>query len=341
MSPVCMEGRALYLSSTRLWVAGPSDQASYLVPKAAPDSRWYADVPLLPDAQKSVTLNASFENGARTEMWQINWVPLNLLNAESGLTIRKGDSLLLSALPAPDAVGDVLITVGTNQFKPLNALPMPYCFNAPGEYIVTGAFTPKDQAGTPQSRGLTVKVVGYQFPNDPLCWVGHQRTWDLTNMAPEVSLQADSRLMFEQTAVLGDTGRRMALITDTDEPRYVLARLGQGGPVLSSAKAAGMEVFSSAETYLREVQTYPDGTRLVETVVVVDQLPPGVVIQLDIFVGGVTFEDGTTSLRLTAADFDSLGQCRVRFLWPAGVQTSVCHTVTVYQGGEVIGTRGR
>jgi hypothetical protein len=340
VSPACVEGRALYPACMRLWLAGPSDQANTLAAQPAPDDRWYADVPLRIDPDQTVTLNAAFENGARTEMWQVRWTPFNLL-LDNSITIRQGDSLLLAALPSPGASGDVVITVGTNQFKPLNALPMPYQFGEAGLFTVTGTFTPRDAGAAPQSRSITVKVVGYRFPEDPVCWAGHERMWDLTNLPPEVVFESDTRLMLEEIATLGENGRRLGLLIEDNQPRYILSRLGDGGPILSSAKVTGLELASSAETYLQVVDTYPDGTRLVETVVVVDPLPPGVIIQLDIFVGGVTFEDGTTTLRLTAADFDRLGQCKVRFLWPAGTQTSVCHTVTVYQGDEIVGTRGK
>ena len=340
VSPACLEGRALYPSCMKLWLAGPSDQAKTLAAQPAPNDRWYADIPLRADPDQAVTLNASFENGARTEMWQVRWTPLNLL-VDDSITIRQGDSLLLAALPSSGVSGEVLITVGTNQFTPLNALPMPYQFGEAGLFTVTGTFTPKDEGAAPQSRSITVKVVGYRFPADPLCWVGHERLWDLTNLPPEVVFESDTRLMLEEIATLGENGQRLGLIAEDNQPRYILSRLGNGGPILSSAKVTGMELASSAETYLQVVDTYPDGTRLVETVVVVDQLPPGVVIQLDIFVGGVTFEDGTTTLLLTAADFDKLGQCKVRFLWPAGTRTSVCHTVTIYQGDAIVGTRGK
>ena len=128
------------------------------------------------------------------------------------------------------------------------------------------------------------------------------------------------------------------MVTDTD-PKAIISRLGTNGPVLGGVTLKGINVFSSDQTYMRQLETYPDGTRLVETIVEADTLPPGVVIQFDIIVGGVTFEDGTTTLRLTAADFDALGQHKIRFLWPAGLKTSVCHTITIFQGNTIIGTR--
>ena len=59
---------------------------------------------------------------------------------------------------------------------------------------------------------------------------------------------------------------------------------------------------------------------------------------MSIFAAGVTFDDGTTVKTLTAADFDSLGRCKVRFIKAKGVYTSNCHSTKIYQNGVVIDT---
>jgi hypothetical protein len=60
----------------------------------------------------------------------------------------------------------------------------------------------------------------------------------------------------------------------------------------------------------------------------------GVSVKVIVLVGGVTFDDGTTVKYLT---FDELGQCKVRFLMPVGVQTANCHRVEAYQGPVMVG----
>ena len=52
---------------------------------------------------------------------------------------------------------------------------------------------------------------------------------------------------------------------------------------------------------------------------------------------GVTFEDGTTVRLLNAADFNQLGQARVRFLRPPTTKSSVCHRTQAYQGEAYLG----
>jgi hypothetical protein len=59
---------------------------------------------------------------------------------------------------------------------------------------------------------------------------------------------------------------------------------------------------------------------------------------MDVIVSGVIFDDGTTTKVLTPADFDALGQAVVRFIRPASAKTSVCHSVTIWQGSASLGT---
>jgi hypothetical protein len=41
---------------------------------------------------------------------------------------------------------------------------------------------------------------------------------------------------------------------------------------------------------------------------------------------------------VTPADFDALGQCKLRFLLPAGVQTANCYSIQVMQGTALVGS---
>ena len=337
-SPACVEGRDPYLPALRLWLGGPAGEPRNLAARAAPAARWFANVPLPDDPSKRATLEAAFQSGAFTETRQLQWLPLDLLTA-GPQTIRQGDSLLLTVGTGLREPGEMAITVGTNQLAERHGLPVPYTFAVIGEHTVTGTWIPA--RGTPQTRSISVRVVGHRFPEPPVCWVGKARDWDLPAVPDEALIEADAGLFCVPIATLPDGGRRYRLLANASDPFPVLSRLGPGGPVLDAVQAVGTQVAAGAETSLAVVQVLPDGTRLVEMIVVADGLPPGAVLQLDILVGGVTFADGATTLRLTATDFDALGQCSVKFLWPAGTSTSVCHRMTLYQGAAVAGIRGR
>ena len=246
------------------------------------------------------------------------------------MTIRKGDSLLFTAQPPGRPDSRFTLTVGTNQFNGWTTQPRAYRFNKAGAFTVTGTYLP--QAGTPQSRSIRVNVVEHSFTNNPDCWVGKQRDWDLPSVATQVVLEADSRLFAEETATLPGNGWRLSLLIDQNEPRYILSRLGDGGPILDSAKAVGFRVFAAPDTHNQVIETYSDASRLVETMVILSPVLPDITVRVRIIVGGVTFDDGTTYKELSAADFDTLGQCRLRFIMPASARTANCHSIKIVQG---------
>jgi hypothetical protein len=73
--------------------------------------------------------------------------------------------------------------------------------------------------------------------------------------------------------------------------------------------------------------------------VILSPVLPDITAQLSVIVGGVTFDDGTTFRQLSPADFDALGQCKVRFIMPASVRTANCYSLTVIQGGtDLVGS---
>jgi hypothetical protein len=149
-------------------------------------------------------------------------------------------------------------------------------------------------------------------------------------------LDADARLFFSEGPAIGGNQEATTLITDQNRPRYIVSRLGTNGPVLDSAQVRGFQLWSGNNTYAKILQTYPDGSQLIESLLILSPVLPDLTVRLDVIVGGVTFDDGTTSRILTAADFDSMGQYLVHFIRPAGSTTSVCHSISVFQGSTLI-----
>jgi hypothetical protein len=215
--------------------------------------------------------------------------------------------------------------------------PIACAFAAAGVYAVTGTCWAGTGAGV--SGSLTVNVVGQSFTNQPACWVGMERAWDVASVAPEAVLQADSRLFFEQTGTLAGNGQELGLLIDQNEPRSIVARLGAGGPILASTMARGFNLWSASQTYLKVVRQYPDGSQLVEMLLVLSPVMADLTVELDTIVAGVIFEDGTTTKTLSATDFSANGCATVRFIRPASARTSVCHTIKVFQGADLAGYR--
>jgi hypothetical protein len=329
-SPVCLEGRDPYLSMMSVNLGRTTNNIPV---HHNAGLRWYANVPL--SAQGATVLTVSCQNGGRIEQRTVEWQPVNLLEA-TNLTIRTGDSLLLTAQPDRSPNSTLSVKVGTRQFAGRTAQPLAYCFTNAGVFTVTGTYAPGGRAS--RSRSITVTVVGYNFTNYPASWVGYQRVWDLPNVAAEVVMQADSRLFFQPTASLTNNGEEFSLRPDLNEPRSIVARLGANGPILDSVREQGVNLWLDNQTYTRIIQVYPDGSQLIEMLLVWSPVLPDLTVELDVIVSGVMFDDGTTTKILTPADFDALGQAAVRFIRPAYAHTSVCHSVTIRQGPAVLGT---
>ena len=129
---------------------------------------------------------------------------------------------------------------------------------------------------------------------------------------------------------------RFTLTTWRDEVFTILARLAPGGPVVDHAVARGLAMGRMEDT-LDVVQVLSDGTQVIEVTLHAGFVPDDLNVQVNIFVGGVTFVDGTLTQSLTAADFSELGEVTVYMLRGPSVTTSVCHRVEVYQDGEYLG----
>jgi hypothetical protein len=242
---------------------------------------------------------------------------------------------LLTARPegAPDA--PIEISIGTNRLITTATNPLPHRFTEAGVVTVNASYGAPE--ANRQTRSISVNVVTHSFTNNPNCWVAMKRDWDVPAVSPGVVLEADDQLFFEPTTALADGGQRISLIADQNEPRFVVSRLGANGPILSSARVNGFKFWHGAETYINVIRTYPDSSQLVEMLLVLSPVLNDLTVRVDLIVGGVVFEDGTTRKDLTALDFDSRGQCTVRFVRPASAETSVCHSIKVFQGAVLVG----
>ena len=331
-SPICLEGRDPYPAMMLI------NQTNALSPQATTDGRWYVNTPLQADTQ--TVFQVSYQNGALVQTCTLQWLPVNLLTSgNTTLTIRKGDSLLFTALPEGKDNGSLQLTIGAGSYTGKAAKGIAYKFTTNGVFTVTGTCT--SPSGSSQSGGITVDVVQQQnLPNvEPAAWTWMQRNLNLPNLAPEAVLQADSRL----TCFIGGTNAngavQLTLGTDVNEARSIIAKLGTNGPILDATQVQGFDVWSGNQAYTKILQVYPDGSQLVEMMVVASPVETNVTLELQPIVSGVMFDDGTVDKILTATNFDALGQCPVRFIRPASATTSVCNSIKAYQGNYQIGYR--
>ena len=342
VSPLCLEGRDPYLSLMSLKVETDSGQTEWPIQRNA-GKRWYANVPL--QTNGNTTVRISYQNRAVVERHLPTWEPLNVLTMATGsvpaLTIRKDDSVLFTARPAGRPHGNVSIAIADGlqsvaQYATTTRNPAPFQFTNAGDYTVSATYSPTNR-GAPAAGGITIKVIDYGFPDRPVCWAGRVRDWALTNVPAQLVLESDPRVQLTAETNAPAGVRALSLLTDQNEPRTIVARLEPNGPIAAAVRADSLRLFGAPDTYNKLIERYPDGSRLVETMVILSPVFTNVTVQLSVIVGGVTLDDGTTSRCLTPSDFDALGQRTVRFLMPAGVQTANCHRLVVMQGPVPIG----
>jgi hypothetical protein len=338
-SPAFLEGGARFPGLARLTrgqaqalapdAAALTDQGDEIRPGAG--ARWYADVPLAPG--ESTMVEVAFEHGAMKERRTLVWTPLNLLTADA-LTIRRGDALWLvaradagSGTPAEEEAGLAVQIAGVTNYFGTAAEGVVHRFTEAGVYEVTGGYLPA--AGDAVIRSVTVTVVGGTLAGPLPALAGQPQAWDCPDLPANAVVEADPRLTLEPIGARPGGGRRWRVTADAPEPRGVVARIMPGGPIFASTVVQGFRLFQNAETYVQEVEVYPDGSQIVETGLVLSPVLPGVTVRLDVLAGGVIFDDGTLVRVLAAPDFDALGQTLVRFSRPSSSQTSVCHSTTV------------
>jgi len=326
VSPAFVEGRAAFPSL----VTSPGGAT---VRQGAGRS-WYLNAALTQGASLQVDL--AYEGAILQESISIEWEPLNVI-VDGDITIRKDDSLLLTAFPLPQAAGTVTIDIpGVTNYVTTDDMPVAHQFSDAGAYTVIGTH---DDGVTVTSTSITVTVVSASFGGSPAVWVDKVRDWDCPGIGEEIAIEPHPEIRIADKGPLAGGGRIYGLSSTSPGARYVLARLGDNGPVLAREAVRGVDLSSSSETYVKVMETYSDGSKLLEMGVVTSPIESDVDIQLDIFAAGVTFDDGTIFKVLTASDFDALGETSVRFIKAAGVQASVCHWFRAYQGQDFLGQR--
>jgi hypothetical protein len=183
-------------------------------------------------------------------------------------------------------------------------------------------------------------VVQQNLPSlEPAAWTWKERNLILPNLTPEATLQADSRLTCAISGTNANGAVQLTLLTDANEERSLIARLGTNGPVLDSTQVSGFDEWSGDQASLKIIQIYPDGSQLIEMLMIASPVETNVTFVLEPIVSGVIFDDGTSIKTLTSSNFDALGQCPVRFIRPVTAHTSVCHSIKAFQGSYPIGYR--
>jgi hypothetical protein len=335
VSPCCLEG----IGRLPHWVKVTSSAgAAEGKPVAATPGllqHWFANVPL--DEKGAPTeLAIASEGGALERKHTIQWASLNLFDVEH-FTLRVGDGLRLVALPRqaekPEGLeieiqgpaGQIVTALATE-------FPLVHRFEAPGAHTVRVLNT-----GGEEMHRSTILVVQADFGPDFLLYSTKGALWECPDVPSDLHVEVDSRIDAIEGPPWPPRGRQITLYDSGFGTRHALARLGEDGPIVARGTIYVARFQNAAHGGHHLLTTLADGTQIVRSTLFAERLPAGGWIEVRIIVGGVTFLDGTTLARLTAEDFNALGQAYLDFVKPAELATATCHTITIFDAqGRVV-----
>lgn len=323
VSPVCVEGRA---RSSHLVNLPNGGQVTALA-----GDRWTTDLAL--DSSAAVNFQANFENGGLVENHSFTWVSTNLL-AETSITLRQGDSLLLTGYngvdPLPSETVTLVVNNQTNTFVANS--PLEYRFDTPGTQSIAVSV---NDAGQITTNNVTVAVVAPLTIDSPVCVNGYIREWEIPELPAGLFMEIDSLIDWRGSSDLGGGTMRHYIGVEAPRTFCINIRVGEDGPILQTIPVLGMSVRDSGQTSVRYAQDYGDGSYQVDMPLVVTGLQTDIRVHYDIVIGGVVFDTGGITKDYLPTDFDSLGQAMVTFI-KTGTLGAACHRTSVWQGSKRI-----
>jgi F5/8 type C domain/PA14 domain len=314
-SPATVEGNAQHLAFLT---------TNGTIVTQAPNDRFFTDIPLAPSA--TTTLNFAFENGAVTQTATVQWLPTNLLQ-ETSITLRQGDSLLLTACQNAQNANqeNYSITANGQTYEGTADQPSQVTFQSPGSNVIQ--LIHNGSSIEPTTRSINVTVLPLVQIPAPLCIVGYPRSWSHPNLPVGSTLQFDQHVKRWKEAA-PDT---YTLLSNTPENRTILVRQGTNGPILGSTELMSASVSSGSKTGVLITSNFPD-YQILEMPIVVSGNLDTAEIRCDIIIGGVRYLDGTTTKSLSSANFDSFGTNVIFFKKPPAAHSN-CHRFSIWHNG--------
>ena len=330
VSPACVEGLGMWGEGLVLDVDYGSSNAVYAAVRTIADG-FYADIPLTEDGDTVISL----VEGGVTNTARIAWSEVDVFDgdyAEDALVIRKDDALRFGH---GGEYAEYSVSIYRNgywcevtNFSARAAVA--YRFEEAGDYLVR-AVDPGVLAD--DEAFAQVRVVSSAFPcRNPAIQLQCSYKLKCPGIDPANVLEHDSGLSV--IAEPSGKGVNMHVYAPEDRDYGLVSRLDEDGAVSDAVQAT--PVWFDNGTYCHVLQTYADGSQLVEVSLLLGAMPEGMSVELQIFVSGVTFEDGTNKKVLSADDFDENGMCSVKFIKARGVTTSVCHRTYIKQNGVTV-----
>jgi hypothetical protein len=312
-SPATIEGKAKHLGMV-------VTNAPALI--SAPNGRFFTEISLT--AGMPTALNFSFENNALQENLNVNWLPTNL-KTETSITIRQGDSLLLTAFNDAEnaSLESYTYTLNGSTISNTADKPTEQHFSSPGSFIITTTHTGADDIIT--STATTIHVLGKVTVTPPVCIVGYPRTWTAPTIPAGSSIQFDSQITSMQ-----QSANTYTLAANSPISQRMIMK-SESGIILGVGEVLCASLRSNDETG-NYITQYGNPISTIELPVVTYGNMTNATVVCEIIIGGVTFEDGSTSKTLQQSDFNEYNSAHLTFLKNNAAHSN-CRRFSVFHNG--------
>ncbi|MGJ8634238.1 MAG: galactose-binding domain-containing protein [Luteolibacter sp.] len=213
-----------------------------------------------------------------------------------------------------------------------------YQFVGAGTQIITATHA-DGSTGT-----LTVSVKQADFSETPRDLISNSvgnLQFTLGEVDSDLYFEGGSSVFVKNPATVSGDSLSLQASPRTVGSTNMLARLYEGGPILGVQPLNSIGVSDAIQNDLISSYASNDypGYTVISTPIVLTDLPEGGSIVVRIYRAGVTFQDGATTLTLTAEDFVN-GIYILEFLFPEGLSGGYCHYTDIYdRDGNFIGRR--
>jgi hypothetical protein len=306
------------------------------------DFRYLMRYPLLPDAPTPLTLHRS---GLADLTGSVLWRALEI-GVAPDTQIRLGESVILSA--SSTIAGERVITVTDasgavyTEHRTLNTehSSFPVLFDRAGTFTAVATLDGISFAS------LVISVTQVDLQGPIACQIGYRREKEVLVYGPAYAVfftANDPTLL--QVSVKETTARgvRLYLKPLKAGTPILQARLGSPtGTILAQQEVDEFTMRSQSTTTIGVVETFPDGSKRVQTNLEMDPQVLDLGVNLHIIIRGVTFEDSTLDKILTtnAFTYDPVSGkwlYAYQMIATPDLFTGTCHSIAIYQGSDPVG----
>ena len=217
--------------------------------------------------------------------------------------------------------------------------PVPHIFDKVGVFEIVGTHSLLNSQSTGSIR---VTVIGPpETTQSPAVWKDRERQWNWEGLPEQAVVEAAWPLTVKEIDAISEGGKSFTLnVERAERDPYLVARLGNDGPILSSVKVDAFWLRSGVEGRIRQIENTEEGGAVYAERIIAWGLPPTVDLCLEALTSGVYLggEDLQLARVITSSDFNEFGEYPYELITVEEDLPS-CHKLDVYQDDLYIGSR--